>query len=102
VFFAIAPDATVGFFNAFMHGLDLNAIRSTAPITFGRVLYGIVRLWSPMVARPAGRKRNLRKRMCLTVRIVHYLKVDEDDESLVRDLARGGHPPPNNIQSLST
>jgi uncharacterized protein DUF5676 len=44
VFFAIAPDATVNFFNAFMHGLDLNAVRSTAPVTFGRVLYGIVGL----------------------------------------------------------
>jgi hypothetical protein len=43
-FFAIAPDGTINFFNAFMHGLDLNAVRSTAQMTLGRVLYGIVGL----------------------------------------------------------
>jgi hypothetical protein len=44
LFFAIAPDATVNFFNAFMHGLDLNAVRSTAPFSLGRVLYGVIGL----------------------------------------------------------
>jgi hypothetical protein len=27
-----------------MHGLDLNTVRSSAPVTLGRVLYGIVGL----------------------------------------------------------
>ena len=42
--FTIAPDSTINFFNAFMHGLDLNTVRSSAPVTLGRVLYGIVGL----------------------------------------------------------
>lgn len=42
--FAVAPDATINFFGAFMHGLDLNAVRSTAPLNLGRVLYGVVGL----------------------------------------------------------
>lgn len=36
--FALWPDATLDFFGAFMHGLDLNAVRSTAPMSPGRVL----------------------------------------------------------------
>lgn len=42
--FVLAPDATLDFFSAFMHALDLKAIKSTAPISFGRVLYGIIGL----------------------------------------------------------
>jgi len=42
--FAIAPDATINFFGAFMHGLDLNAVRSSAPLSFGMVLYGVIGL----------------------------------------------------------
>ena len=44
VAFVLAPDATLDFFGAFMHGLDLKAIKSTAPISFGRVLYGMIGL----------------------------------------------------------
>jgi uncharacterized protein DUF5676 len=42
--FAVAPDATINFFGAFMHGLDLNSVRSTAPLSLGRVLYGVIGL----------------------------------------------------------
>jgi hypothetical protein len=42
--FAVAPDATINFFGSFMHGLDLNAVRSTAPLSLGRVLYGVIGL----------------------------------------------------------
>ena len=42
--FAVAPDATINFFGAVMHGLDLNAVRSAAPLTLGRVLYGVIGL----------------------------------------------------------
>jgi len=40
----IAPDATLDFFSAFMHGLDLTAVKSAAPIKVGRVLYGVIGL----------------------------------------------------------
>lgn len=42
--FAVAPDATINFFGAFMHGLDLNSVRSSAPLSPGRVLYGVIGL----------------------------------------------------------
>jgi hypothetical protein len=42
--FALWPDATLDFFGAFMHGLDLSTVRSAAPISPGRALYGIVGL----------------------------------------------------------
>ena len=42
--FVLAPDATLDFFSAFMHGLDLKAVKSVAPISFGRVLYGLIGL----------------------------------------------------------
>jgi 2TM family of unknown function (DUF5676) len=42
--FVLAPDATLDFFSAFMHGLDLKAVKSAAPISFGRVLYGLIGL----------------------------------------------------------
>ena len=42
--FALAPDATLDFFSAFMHGLDLKAVKSTAPLNLGRVLYGLIGL----------------------------------------------------------
>ena len=44
VAFVLAPDATLDFFGAFMHGLDLKAVKSAAPISFGRVLYGLIGL----------------------------------------------------------
>jgi len=42
--FAIWPDSTLDFFGAFMHGLDLNSVRSAAPMSPFRVLYGVVGL----------------------------------------------------------
>jgi 2TM family of unknown function (DUF5676) len=42
--FVLAPNGTIDFFGAFMHGLDLNSVRSTAPIRLGRVLYGVIGL----------------------------------------------------------
>ena len=42
--FILAPDGTIDFFGAFMHVLDLNSVRSTAPIRLGRVLYGVIGL----------------------------------------------------------
>lgn len=42
--FMVAPDATLDFFSAFIHGLDLTAVKSSAPLSLGRVLYGIVGL----------------------------------------------------------
>jgi hypothetical protein len=44
VAFVLAPDATLDFFSAFMHGLDLKAVKAVAPVSFGRVLYGIIGL----------------------------------------------------------
>lgn len=44
VAFALWPDATLDFFGAFMHGLDLNAVKSTSPLSLGRVLYGVIGL----------------------------------------------------------
>ena len=41
VAFVLAPDATLDFFSAFMHGLDLKTVKSVAPLSFGRVLYGV-------------------------------------------------------------
>ena len=40
--FILWPDATIEFFNSWMHGLDLNKARSPAPLTVGRVLYGVI------------------------------------------------------------
>jgi len=42
--FVLAPDATLDFFSAFMHGLDLKAVKSVAPISLWRVLYGVIGL----------------------------------------------------------
>ena len=42
--FAVAPDATLDFFSAFMHGLDLTAVKSAVPLSLGRVLYGVIGL----------------------------------------------------------
>ncbi|WP_352708063.1 DUF5676 family membrane protein [Mesorhizobium sp. M0598] len=50
--FVIWPDATLDFFGAFMHGLDLSAVRSAAPMKLGRVLYGVVGFG--IVGLPAG------------------------------------------------
>jgi hypothetical protein len=38
------PEATLDFFGAFMHGLDLKTVKSATPITLTRVLYGVVGL----------------------------------------------------------
>jgi uncharacterized protein DUF5676 len=40
--FVLWPDATIEFFNSWMHGLDLNKARSSAPLTVDRVLYGVI------------------------------------------------------------
>jgi len=42
--FAIAPDATVNFFGAFIHGVDLKSVKAATPLSVGRVLYGIISL----------------------------------------------------------
>lgn len=42
--FLLWPDGTLDFFGAFMHGLDLTTVKSVAPITLGRALYGAVGL----------------------------------------------------------
>lgn len=42
--FVASPDATIGFFNSFMHGIDLNKVRSTTPVAPGRVAFGIIGL----------------------------------------------------------
>jgi hypothetical protein len=44
VAFVLAPDATLDFFSAFMHGLDLKAVKSATPLSLGRVLYGLIGL----------------------------------------------------------
>ena len=44
VAFVVAPDATLDFFSAFMHGLDLKVVKSAAPLSLGRVLYGLIGL----------------------------------------------------------
>ena len=42
--FFVVPEATLDFFGAFMHGLDLKTVKSAAPITVARVFYGVVGL----------------------------------------------------------
>jgi hypothetical protein len=42
--FVVAPDATIDFFSAFMHGLDLKSVKAAAPLSIGRVLYGMIGL----------------------------------------------------------
>lgn len=42
--FFVVPEATLDFFAAFMHGLDLKTVKSAAPFTLTRVLYGVVDL----------------------------------------------------------
>jgi hypothetical protein len=42
--FALWQDATLDFFGAFVHGLDLSTVKSAEPISPGRALYGIVGL----------------------------------------------------------
>jgi hypothetical protein len=59
VAFVLAPDTTLDFFGAFMHGLDLTAVKSAAPLSLGRVLYGLIGLsidvqrHQPTIAEPA-------------------------------------------------
>ena len=42
--FLAVPEATLDFFDAFMHGLELKTVKLTAPITLTKVLYGVVGL----------------------------------------------------------
>ena len=42
--FFVVPDATLDFFGAFMHGVDLKTVKSAASISLTRVLYGVVGL----------------------------------------------------------
>jgi hypothetical protein len=42
--FLLWPEATLDFFAAFMHGVDLKAVKSAAPISPGKSLYGVVGL----------------------------------------------------------
>lgn len=42
--FGLWPEATLDFFGAFAHGLDLSNVKSLAPITPGRALYGVIGL----------------------------------------------------------
>jgi len=42
--FAMWPDATLDFFGAFMHGLNFSTVKSVAPMSAGRVIYGVVGL----------------------------------------------------------
>lgn len=42
--FTLWPNATLDFFGAFMHGLDLSAVKSAGPISPGRALYGVLGL----------------------------------------------------------
>jgi len=44
VAFVLVPDATLHFFSAFMHGLDLKTVKAATPLSFGKVLYGIIGL----------------------------------------------------------
>ena len=44
VAFMAVPDATIDFFGAFMHGIDLKAVKSAAPISIARVIYGVIGL----------------------------------------------------------
>lgn len=37
-----APDATLGFFNAWFHGLDLAPLKSARPLTLGGFFRGLV------------------------------------------------------------
>ncbi len=42
--FAIWPDTTLYFFGAFTHGLDLSTIKSTEPMSAGRLVSGVLGL----------------------------------------------------------
>lgn len=42
--FALWPDATLDFFSAFMHGIDLKAMKASGPISPIRVVYGVAGL----------------------------------------------------------
>ena len=39
---SIWPVQAIDLANAWMHGLDLHSIRATAPLSWGRVAYGVV------------------------------------------------------------
>lgn len=42
--FVLWPEATLDFFAAFMHGVDLKAVKSAVPISPGRAVYGVAGL----------------------------------------------------------
>lgn len=42
--FLVWPEATLDFFGAFLHGVDLKTVKSPAPIALGRTVYGVVGL----------------------------------------------------------
>ena len=39
--YALLPDATLGFFNAWFHGIDIGMLKTTKAFTFGQFLYGL-------------------------------------------------------------
>jgi len=42
--FALWPDATLDFFSAFMHGIDLKVAKAVGPLSLARAIYGVVGL----------------------------------------------------------
>lgn len=42
--FVLWPDATLDFFSALMHGIDLKGMKASGPISLARVIYGVVGL----------------------------------------------------------
>ena len=54
VAFMAVPDATIDFFGAFMHGIDLKAVKSAAPISIARVYLRGDWAWRGGVGRGAG------------------------------------------------
>ncbi len=42
--FVLWPDATLDFFSAFMHGIDLKSAKAAGPLSLARAIYGVVGL----------------------------------------------------------
>src|SRR5690349_15988288 len=40
--YALFPDATLSFFDAWFHGIDITLLKTPKPFTFGHFLYGLV------------------------------------------------------------
>ena len=49
---ALWPNGTIEFLNSWVHGVDLKAMKATAPMTFGKFVYGLVTIM--IVAFAAG------------------------------------------------